>query len=328
MKKFPTPNANDKLLYVRFSAFGDVLQAVAEAKQIRDKFPKIKLSFLTAPQYAKLISAQPYIEEVICGEKRPFSVMLQTAKLLREKKFDWICCSMRGGHMPVLSCLGNVKYRLSDTEYFPFLDSCNIHKWAIAQSIDLYARNGRCIFPSDESIAFAKEILKPLHGKNTLFAVLGGSNEGKMWPIEYWTDFLKQVIAQNWGVVLIGAGKEELKIAKEIEFNLQNEAILNIVDKLSIENLSGVANECQFAIGNDTGPLHLAVLSGLKTIGIFGHTITRDVGYNMSWLSPIWGQQNFSAEQLKTLCEKDIMASIKPDQVLAIFDKLTCKGDL
>ena len=67
------PKPKDKVLWIRYWAFGDVLQAAAEAQQFKAIFPDVHLTFLTKPLYADLIKEQPWCDDVIAGDKRPMS---------------------------------------------------------------------------------------------------------------------------------------------------------------------------------------------------------------------------------------------------------------
>ena len=295
-----------KILWCRFEAYGDVLQALAEAFVVKSRFPDIKLGFLTREKYAEVAKAQPYIDEVICGEKHPFSVLLRTAAIVRGKKYDWIGSTMRGGHFSILALAGGAKHRLSDTTYLSAIDTCNVHKWAETAGIDLFSRTSRTLFPSGAAESFAKEILKPLAGKKRIFCVVGASLERKMWPAEQWIDFLTPLVSNSWTAVLNAYGTVEKTLADKIEAALPNGTALNLANKLNFSTITGVISECQIAVGSDTGPMHAALLCGLPGICISDHKISRDVGYNMPWLTLITTEKDFmplsviSAETVRT----------------------------
>lgn len=322
MPNFSVPKAGDKFLWVRFYLFGDVLQALADAQLIKDKFPDIKLDFMTKAEYVDVVRAQPYIDDVIVGEKSPNSVLKQTAKLLRERKYDWIASTFKGAHMAVLSWLGHVPNRLGDSHYLPFLQTANIYNWAESLNIQLRSRTQKAIYATAEAQQFAKEILKPLDGQKKLFCVIGASTPEKMWPTEYWIELLKPLAEEGWSFVINGYGEREEAVANQIAENLPKEAALNLVGKLNYVNMIGVVSECQAAIGNDTGPLHMAALCAVPTVGIFDYIQPVDVGYNMPWLKFAVARE----ENLQTFYAKRrdaaVLAELKPKKVREKFDEL------
>ena len=327
-EKYSVPQDREKFLWVRFGSLGDVLQALASAYLVKKRFPDIKLCFMTRREYADVVKSQPYIDKVVLGEKTPNTVLKQTAAMLHEEKFDWIASTFKGAHMPVLSWLGQVKNRLGDSHYLPFLDTANVYKWAEAHGIDLRSRKEKSCFATEESTAFARQILAPLNRKKKIFCVIGASSVEKMWPAEYWIEFLKPLAAKGWSMVINGYGEREQAVADKIAENLPDENVLNLVGKLNYVNMIGIASECQIAVGNDTGPLHLAALCGIPTVGIFDYIQPVDVGYNMPWLTFAVARE----EKLQTFYAKkrdaSVLAELKPEKVREKFDELAEKFGL
>jgi len=328
MSKVSLPQPGDKFLWVRFGSLGDVLQALSEAYLVKKKFPDIKLCFMTRQEYADVAKSQPYIEEVVIGEKSPSSVLKQTANMLHEHKFDWIASTFKGAHMPFMAWRSGIKNRLGNSKFLPFLETANIYKWGNANGIDFHARTEKSCFPTVKSTKFAKEILSPLDGKKKIFCVIGASTVEKMWLTASWIEFLTPLVNDGWSVVLNGYGEREQKVADEIADHLPRENVLNLVSKLNYVNMIGVVSECQIAVGNDTGPLHMAALCGIPTVGIFDYIQPIEVGYNMPWLNFAVARE----EKLQTFYAKkrqqSVLAEIEPQAVWEKFDELVLKSKI
>jgi ADP-heptose:LPS heptosyltransferase len=289
MPNFLSPQKGERFLWVRFGALGDALQGAADAFLIKKNFPDVSISFLTMPIYRGIISAQPYIDEVICGNKRPFFKFLKTAFLLKEKKYDWIGSTYRGGRMPLLSLLGGVKKRIGDSRYFQFINNYNVYEWGKEHGFSFFDRSEPCIFATPESMEYAGKILNKLPGKR-IFVVIGASLEAKILPAESWTKILLPLIEDGWSAVLNGYGEKEDNIAKSIIDGIgvkNEERVLNLVGELNFMQMSGVALSCNIAAGNDSGPLHIAALGGIPTIGISDYILPKEIGYSMPWFFPI-----------------------------------------
>lgn len=317
-----TPKSGDKFIWVRFGALGDVLQALSSAFAVKQKFPEISMSFLTTPPFVDIVKSQPFIDEVICGEKKPFATLLATSKLLREKRYDWIASTFQGSHMAWLAYISGIKNRLGSSKYYSFLETDNIYSWGKKNGMDLYCKVTPSIFASEGASLNAREFLAPLGARKKLFAVVGASSESKMWSLDGWVDFLRPVVADGWGVVINGYGERESCFAKAIMDKMGDAAVVNLVGKLDYLKMVGVCCECDAAVGNDTGPLHMAALCGVPTIGIFDYVQPVEVGYTMPNFACVVGRD----ENLQTFYSKSrsqsILSEIKASAVLDSFHVL------
>ena len=289
MSDFLTPQSGERFLWVRFGALGDALQAAADAFLVKKRFPGVSMSFLTTPAYRDIIAVQPYIDEVICGNKKPFSEFYRTVKLLKEKKYDWIGSTYRGGRMPLLSLLGGVKKRLGVSRYFQFTNHCNVYDWGKKHGISFFDRSEPSVFATSDSMEYASNILCMLPGKK-IFAVIGASLAAKILPAESWIKILPPLIDDGHSIILNGHGEKENDLAMRIIDGIgakNAERVLNLVGKLNFVQMSGVALSCDIAVGNDSGPLHIAALGGIRTIGISDYILRKEIGYSMPWFHPI-----------------------------------------
>ena len=284
-EKYLSPQKGERFLWVRFKGLGDVLQAAADAFLVKKKFPGVSMSFLTMPIYRDIIAVQPYTDEVICGNKNPFSELFKTARLIKEKKFSWIGSTYRGGRMPLLSLLGGVKKRIGSSKYFQFINSYNVYDWGKEHGFSFFDRGEPCIFAPPDSMENASKILCKLPGRK-IFAIIGAGLEAKMLPLENWVKILLPLIDDGCGVVLNGHGEKENNTAMRIidGVGVKNaERVLNLVGKLNFTQMLGVASSCDAAVGNESGPLHMAALGGVPTVGISDYIQPKEVGYIMPW---------------------------------------------
>ena len=289
MSDFLTPRKGERFLWVRFGALGDALQAASDAFLVKKKFPEVSMSFLTTPTYHDIIAVQPYIDEVICGNKKPFSEFFKTVQLIKEKKYDWIGSTYRGGRMPLLSLLGGVKKRIGVSRYFQFTNHCNVYEWGKKHGINFFGRSEPSVFATSDSMKNARNILSMLPGRK-IFAVIGASLDAKILPAENWIRILSPLINDGLSVILNGHGEKENNLAMRIIDGIgvnKAERVLNLVGKLNFVQMSGVALSCDIAVGNDSGPLHIAALGGIRTIGISDYILRKEIGYSMPWFHPV-----------------------------------------
>ena len=55
----------EKILFIRYSALGDILLATPYARALKEKYPKCRLTWLAACPYEQILEGQPYIDRVL-----------------------------------------------------------------------------------------------------------------------------------------------------------------------------------------------------------------------------------------------------------------------
>ena len=84
--------------------------------------------------------------------------------------------------------------------------------------------------------------------------------------------FLKRIPIRNF--ILFGV-KEELILAKNLLKIYNKDNVINLVGRTTFPDLAAIINKMDLFISNDTGPMHLAALTGVPTVAIFGPTNER-----------------------------------------------------
>jgi ADP-heptose:LPS heptosyltransferase len=186
--------------------------------------------------------------------------------------------------------------------------------------VDFTNRGRPAIFTTPEDKEKARSMLSGLPEKK-LFAVIGASKPQKFWPVAHWLEFLAPLAADGWGIVLNGHGETEARTAREIEDflrTLPGPAVRNLVGQTPFPLMAAVAEVCTAAVGNDTGPLHLAALVGTPTLGFFGVTDAYAMNFRMPWFKevrvscPDAGCRDYD-------CPKDCLADITPSRAADAF---------
>jgi ADP-heptose:LPS heptosyltransferase len=308
-------------LWIRFWAFGDALESAADACNFKKRFPDVRMSFLTNPEYAELFRVQPCFDEVPGGRKKPFAEWRRTLEKIRAGHYRWLVSAHRGGRTSFLARFSNATYRIGRSSVFPL--NCNYHRdlesWLRPFDLNVKDRSSPSIFASAEDREAASVLLGRLPERR-LLALIGAGNVKKMWPTDRWIVLLRSLADRGWGIVLNGHGPIEEAVGQEIENALSSPNLLNLVGKLDFRKMSGVASSCTLALGNDTGPLHLAALSGVPAMGLFGHPTSRLMGLRMPWFRELCAEDWVRGEK-NEIRENEIPLKILPvEPVSKAFD--------
>ncbi|MEM1305470.1 MAG: glycosyltransferase family 9 protein, partial [Planctomycetota bacterium] len=124
---------------------------------------------------------------------------------------------------------------------------------------------------SDASAGFAGRLLQEYGLEPGGFAVL---NPGAGWPSKIWPSerygALARRLAQQHGLssLAVWGGRDELPLAKQIVANSGGHAVVS--PATSIPQLGAVTRRAALFVGSDTGPMHLSIAVGTRTVSLHG----------------------------------------------------------
>lgn len=276
-----------KILVIRFSSFGDVVQTLSVPSALAQTFPGAEVQWITRKDMAPLLKNHPHIQRVWEFDRK--------AGLLGLIKLVW---SMRGENFThiydahnnmrsrviawILRPLGMLgigpkfirrsirrwkrfllfKMRINTFE-MPFNGQRDLleplQKWGVSK----IAPPAPQIFPSEENLKKAAEVL----GDYTNAVALAPSAAFflKRWPKDYWKDLIQLLPGERF--VLLG-GPEDSFI--EDIHAIAPDRVLNLAGKCSLNVSSAVVALSKAVVSNDTGLLHVAEQLGKRTIALMG----------------------------------------------------------
>ena len=111
----------------------------------------------------------------------------------------------------------------------------------------------------------------------------------RRWPMDRYVDLAERLIRRGWEVVLLGGPDDTW-----VKPHFQHVAVSDCIGRLSLPQVINVCDECDAVVSHDTGPLHLAGLSGACVVGIFGPTDPANFLPRRPSVVGIWGGQGFA----------------------------------
>lgn len=280
-----------RVLVIKLSALGDFVLALGAMRAIREQHPKAVLTLLTTAPYAELAQATGYFQHIETdGRPRGVKATRELLKRIRNARYDIIYDLQTSGRT------ANYFKALNLPFVTPPLWSGHAEGAAFAHAtphrgemhtIDRLAEQlevagispatikGKWPPMPDMSFVRRSQGNKPsltpdyfgVKGPFALF-IPGASahREAKRWPAERYGGLATEVA--NCGVtpVILG-GKAESEIA--VEINRIEPRTRNIVTRTNLFQIVALAEKALFAVGNDTGPMHMAALSGCPGVALF-----------------------------------------------------------
>lgn len=122
---------------------------------------------------------------------------------------------------------------------------------------------------TDEDEARAEELFQELPKGDTRYIAVNMSTSirSKDWPVERYIGVCKR-LQERYGVtcLLIGAGDTAETYAKTF---LRSVPAGNFVNRTTVRELIALLGRCDFYLGGDTGPTHMAAACGLRGVAIY-----------------------------------------------------------
>jgi heptosyltransferase-2 len=108
--------------------------------------------------------------------------------------------------------------------------------------------------------------------KNLILLNPAGAFSSRNWPMEHYLQFAKLWLDRFPKSQFLLLGTDLIKAkAKELEKELPND-IINLVNKTSSVQAFAIMQRVKFALSEDSGLMHMAWVSGIPTLAIFGST--------------------------------------------------------
>ena len=121
--------------------------------------------------------------------------------------------------------------------------------------------------------------------------------------------------------VLVGSGNEEERMAGEILSSCPF-GLINQVGKLSLEEVCALAASSELAVGGDTGPIHLARMTGIPCIGLFAVRDPARYGHNGKNLLALVSESPYEVYPERVPYAARPLESIPPEEVIRLARSL------
>ncbi len=314
------PREGDRLLFVRFSSLGDVLLALRKAKALKTRFPRLLLTWLTQVEYEGILRMQPYIDDVLPWDiqKGRFTVFPLIGRI-RRARFQFLYSVHANDRSALISAFSGIPTRVGFHKNlgfaYDYTPAFAGQAWGISESTE----EGGVLFVSQEKKEKLREILM---GKTPpyLFCAIGASKRFKRWPSNCWSAFLEEAAGLGFTPVLVGNGREEERLAAEIASSRSFEG-MDLVGKLSLEEVCALASVSELAIGGDTGPIHLARMTGIPCIGLFAVEDPARYGHRGENVFPLFSERPYRVYPEKEPSQAPL-ASIPPERAIRLLKTL------
>lgn len=308
---------NEKILVIKLGAIGDFIQAGGPFAAIRSYHEGAYITLLTSSLFAEFAAKSPWFDEVWV-DTRPKLLDLTGWLSLRSR-----LCS--GGFQRVYDLQTSDRSQF----YFRLFWPNEAPQWSgisrgcshphlnpdrdLMHTLDRQAEQlviaGLSYPPAPDFSWVQGDIFR--FQLNTPYAVLvpGGARHrpAKRWPIGHYKNLARHLNNEGLKPIVIGT-VEEVELADQIIKEIQEG--VNLAGQTTLEELFLLAKGATYAIGNDTGPMHLFSVQGCPSVVLYSNAsdpaICAQRGSNVTILR---------RPNLKTLSVSDVLGVLSSLQL-------------
>jgi lipopolysaccharide heptosyltransferase II len=287
-----------KILILKPSSLGDVIQALPVLRLLKRHFPSSEIYWWIESRLAGLLEGDPDLTGVVRFERQRWATPLHWPELwrsvlwLRQQRFDWVIdlqCLARSAAIGWLAN-GDFFVGLDETREGArgFYDVSVPRPEGIPHAVDRYlAVLNRLGVPRHWNFEWlparpqvATEVMRkwPLARGRWLTVQPGARWPNKRWPVEYFCELTRLLagrFSEHRFAILGGAEDRPLG---EIIARSAPERCLDLTGQLSLAEMVEWIRLSDLMVTNDTGPMHVAAALGKSVVALFGPTDPRRTG--------------------------------------------------
>jgi len=289
----PAHGRGMRILIVKLSSFGDVVQTLPTLHDMRQALPLATFDWVVEEAFAPLLQAHvPRLGRVIPlaqrrWRKTPFSASVRAEKnaftqTLRAEAYD-VVIDFQG---LVKSALVARQARLAPggwhTTYGNGSEDCG-YEWPVRfmlqrlppmppriHSLQRYRHLAALVLgypPREINIAYDELQVTPVQPDGSVMLVHGTTRVENEWPLVYWVQIGQRLVAQGLSVSVPQANTHEEKFAQQLCQAIGPQA--RMLPRMGLAALAAQMAGCVGVVGVDSGLSHLAVALNLPHVQIF-----------------------------------------------------------
>jgi ADP-heptose:LPS heptosyltransferase len=267
---------NERVLVIKHGALGDMVQALGAFQAIRNHHSDAHITLLTTAPFVSIMECSPFFNEVWLDQKRHFLSISSIARF--RKRF------FRGEYSIVYDLQNSDRtgwyYRL----LWPYQPLWSGYVWGCSHphrtkhrpqlhTLDRIAEQlalaGISYVPSP-SLDWLPDTAIALPRQPYALMLVGGAphRPEKRWPVKQWQEFLSFVLQKGITPVLLGTKAEREAIESLLQVHPE---AFDLCEKTSLADIVTLARQAVFAVGNDTGPMHMAAVAGCPSLVLYSN---------------------------------------------------------
>lgn len=306
MKPFQQSN---HILFIRLRLLGDIIFTIPSIQIFKENFPGIKVYYLVEEQFKEIGRLIPGVHQlIVVPRKMGLKRMWKFRKDMRNIGFDTVIDFHSGPKSAQLTWLTGAKRRIGyqtpnrnwaynrlTPRNFPDTPTHSVYTQAkllehlgIAVTVESLPQ-----YPEIDirETPISTRIKNAIKKEKKVVIHVGAGNPFRDWGIENFSALISRLKKQGITVFLIGSGQAERKRGNDLS---HLPGVDDFTGKLSVAQLFYLISKSDVYIGADSGPLHVASLTAVPLVALYGPNIPE--------ISGPWRKKDVSIIQRPMAC--------------------------
>jgi ADP-heptose:LPS heptosyltransferase len=268
------------ILVIKLGALGDVVLATPHIRAIVAAYPEADVTLLTAPECTALLTGLPGLEVAAFG-RRGFAEMCRLLAWLRRHRFDVVFDLQGSRRSRLMTRLSGARRRIGRRPgraytHTPPTGGAADHAFAelnrLLEAAGIDTPTPEAWLPVAEAAASKVVAWLEHHGLTERRRVLLHAGSSGRWLSKRWEEAHFAALAaalekRGFAVIWIGAGEE-----CDLNRRLAAQTGVDATGEFSLLELVALARLAEFAIVNDSAPMHVLAAGRLPVYALFGPT--------------------------------------------------------
>ena len=275
-----------RVLLIRFSSFGDIVQTMAAASALRHSFPRAKIDWLTRQEFVPLCEGQPFIDQVYGLDRgagwrglftlgrelrnNGYSHVYDAHNNLRSRMVCWIL-TIGAAHLHFVR-RGKQRWKQLLLLYFrrDLFERPQIAQKSYVTPLKVWqvqddSKPTYFKAPPFEPSRWNEILLPDTAAGDYIGLVPCTAHPLKAWPESHWLSLIAALPEQKF--VLLGGPGEA--ICERLSQSAP-QRVINLAGRLSLSESCAVIDGLAGVVAADTGLLHVADAMGKPAVGLYG----------------------------------------------------------
>jgi len=271
----PEPDTStSRILVIRLGALGNIVQSMGPFAAIRAHHPDAEITLLTRAAYAEWLSGAPYFDRVWIDAAPAWWNLAGWARLRRRligerfaRVYDLQTSARSSRYFQLWPRDARPEWSgIARGCSHPDADPLRDTRHDIERQRGQLAAAGIATVP-DADLAWTGGDLARFALPDRFALLVPGSaphRPAKRWPVRHYAALAETLDARGLLPVVVGSAAE-----RDLGAALTRAGARDLTGRTTLGELVALARRAELAIGNDTGPMHLAAAAGCRAIVLF-----------------------------------------------------------
>lgn len=333
-----------RILIVKLSSLGDIVQSLPVLSALKEQFPLAAVTWLVNDIYSDFLEQCSNVDKIIPFHRSRWGKISNIYKTIREfrtlisqiKGYDLVIDLQGLLRSGIITGFSGSAYRIGfrnaregarvfyNHRIRPKSKHSMLRYLELAEYIGCKVDNPKFNMKVPESLKEWAHGILGNEGKHIAICV-GSRWETKCWPVQKYTELIERLYKKHNAKIILIGDKNDIALGERIVKNT-NIPAKNYIGKTSLPQLSALLCLCNMLITSDSGPMHLGNALGIPVVVLFGPTDPECTGpYGLN--NKVIVNDIVCRPCFKKICpDSKCMEDISVDEVFSSAEDILSKG--